>query len=121
MDNYVIIFFVSILSVAVMGFLGNIVVIIVYLFDKSLRSFTNYFFVNLSFVDLLIVIICLPVGLLDLIHEGVWILGEFVCNFQYFIEGVLISVSSLTLISISIERFFAISQPLHVSQIFLAH
>lgn len=118
MEIYIVLFFIIILTVTVIGFLGNIVVLIVYLFDKKLRSFTNSFFVNLSIVDILIVLICLPVGLLDMIYEGYWVLGEFMCNYQHFIEGVLISVSSLTLISISIERFLAISQPLQVSEFF---
>ncbi|CAF0929624.1 unnamed protein product [Brachionus calyciflorus] len=113
--DYTVLFFISILTVALIGLIGNIVVIIVYTFDKSLRSFTNYFFVNLSIVDILIVLVCLPVGLLDLLMEGAWILGEIACKLEFFIEAVLISVSSLTLISISIERFYAIFQPIHMN------
>lgn len=112
--DYTILFLISIFVVAFAGFAGNIIVIIVYIFDRNLHSFTNYFFVNLSVVDILIVIICLPVGIFDVVMEGVWIFGKFYCHFEIFVEAVLLSVSSLTLISISIERFFAISRPLHV-------
>ncbi|RMZ97735.1 orexin receptor type 2 [Brachionus plicatilis] len=111
--DYSILFLISIVIVAFAGFAGNIIVIIVYIFDRNLHSFTNYFFVNLSIVDILIVIVCLPVGIFDVVMEGVWIFGKFYCHFEVFVEGVLLSVSSLTLISISIERFLAISRPLH--------
>lgn len=88
---------------------------IVYLFDKSLSSSTNYQFVNLSLTDILIVLTCLPVGILDSINLGEWVLGEFICYFDHFFENLLTSVSSLTLISISIERLIATVFPLQVS------
>lgn len=114
MDDYTSIYFFLIILIGLIGFSGNVIVIIVYLFDKKLRSFTNYFFVNLSIVDILIVVLCLPVGLLDMLNEGVWVLGKLVCNVEFLIESVFLSVSSLTLISISLGRFFAIQKPLHV-------
>lgn len=113
--DYTILFLILITIVALAGFAGNIIVIIVYIFDRNLHSFTNYFFVNLSVVDILIVLICLPIGILDVVMEGVWIFGKFYCHFEIFIEAVLLSVSSLTLISISVERFLAIFRPLHVN------
>ena len=112
--DYTFTLLISIIIVALTGFFGNIIVIIVYIFDRNLHSFTNYFFVNLSVVDILIVLICLPIGILDVVMEGVWIFGKFYCHFEIFVEAVLLSVSSLTLISISIERFLAIFRPLHV-------
>jgi hypothetical protein len=69
---------------ATLGLIGNTVVIIVYTFDKTLRSFTNYFFANLSITDIMIVLSCLPVALLDLLNHGEWVLGEFMCSYAYF-------------------------------------
>lgn len=115
MEDYALAFFILILLVGVVGLIGNFVVVIVYLYDKSLRSFTKYFFVNLSIVDMLIILICLPVGLLDLANEGIWILGQRICETHSFIENTLVCVSSLTLISISLERYIAISRPFKVS------
>ncbi|CAF1055440.1 unnamed protein product [Brachionus calyciflorus] len=114
MEPYVISFLVSMSCVTVIGFLGNVIVIVVYLFDRNLKSTTNYLFVNLSITDILIVLTCFPVGILDLINEGEWRLGELICLSDHFIENLLTSVSSLTLISISLERFYATMFPLHV-------
>lgn len=119
MEQYVLFFVIIMGVVAFVGLVGNIVVIIVYLFDKNLKSFTNYQFVNLSITDILIVLTCLPVGMLDMINEGEWILGEFVCYADHFIENLLTSVSSLTLISISIERLLVTIFPLQVNIIYL--
>lgn len=114
MDDYVTVYFIMIIIIGFIGLVSNIVVIIVYIFDKKLRSFTNYFFVNLSICDILIVVFCLPVGLMDMYNEGTWVLGEFICRVELFVESVFLSVSSLTLISISLGRFFATKYPLNV-------
>jgi hypothetical protein len=114
METLLTVFFWLILPIGVFGFFGNIIVIIVYLYDKRLRSFTNYFFVNLSVVDILLIITSLPMALLDLVNNGIWTLGELVCNYQHFLEATLVSCSSLTLLSIGLERYFAISRPLKV-------
>lgn len=114
MEDYVMVFFILTALIGFIGLCGNIIVIIVYIFDKKLRSFTNYFFVNLSIADILIVLLCLPVSLMDMINDNVWVLGEFICNFEIFIESVFLCVSALTLIGISVARFFATQQPIHV-------
>jgi neuropeptide FF receptor 2 len=116
MENYVAVFFILILIAGIIGLVGNVIVIIVYVLDDKLRSFTTYFFVNLSIVDIGIVLLCLPLGLLDM-YNSHWILGKFVCHVSFFVESVFISVSSLTLIAISLERLFAIQKPLEVRKI----
>lgn len=117
MELYIKLFALAMGLAGSIGLVGNIVVIIIYLYDKRLKSYTNYFFINLSVVDILILVVCLPVALLDLSNEGEWMLGELVCNMQHFVESALISASSLTLISIAVERFFAISRPLQTKQV----
>lgn len=89
-ELYVIIFCILMVIFATLGIIGNTVVIIVYTFDKSLRSFTNYFFANLSITDILIVLTCLPVAVLDLLQNGEWVLGEFICNFNFTYKTKLI-------------------------------
>lgn len=112
MDFEIKVFSIAMAIVGSIGLVGNIFVIIIYLYDKRLKSYTNYFFINLSVVDILILLVCLPVALMDLWNEGYWVLGELMCNSQHFFENALISVSSLTLISIACERYFAIAWPL---------
>lgn len=86
MEIYMFVFSILICLIGILGLIGNFIVTIVYLFDKNLRSYTSYFFVNLSITDVLIVIIGLPVALLDIINEGEWILGKFVCKILNFFQ-----------------------------------
>lgn len=118
MEFYILFFIVFISLVTLVGLFGNIIVIIIYSFDKNLKSSTNYLFINLSLTDILIVLTCFPVALMDLVNYGEWSLGEFICHMDYFIESLLTSVSSLTLISISLERFYVTVFPLHVQVLF---
>ena len=46
--------------IAVIGFVGNILVIITVLFNQQMRNTTNLLILNLSFADLLFVCFCIP-------------------------------------------------------------
>lgn len=98
----------------VFGLLANLLVVFVFLFKKELRQYTNFFFTNLSVADLLVIIVCIPVAISDLLSPDVWNFGFFYCKMYYFIEHCVTTVSSLTIIFISLERYFAISRPLSV-------
>ena len=79
-ELYIIIFCLLLILIATLGLIGNIAVLIVYSFDKTLKSINNYFFANLCITDILIVLICLPVAILDLLNYGQWVLGENMCK-----------------------------------------
>lgn len=58
--------------IAVIGFVGNILVIITVLFNQQMRNTTNLLILNLSFADLLFVCFCIPatVSVNCELHEG---------------------------------------------------
>eukprot|EP00095_Tigriopus_kingsejongensis_P001885 snap_masked-scaffold1156_size58587-processed-gene-0.9 protein:Tk01885 transcript:snap_masked-scaffold1156_size58587-processed-gene-0.9-mRNA-1 annotation:"neuropeptide gpcr a6a" len=59
------------------GVLGNLLVIIVILTNKLLRSSTNLFLLNLSVADLLVLVTCTPTSLVEIITKrDAWILGR---------------------------------------------
>lgn len=101
--TYIITFFV--------GLIGNSLVCFAIWRNKSMRTITNIFLVNLSIADLAVIIVCLPSALLVDVTET-WFLGTVVCKVHLFLMSVSISVSILTLSSISIERWYAICHPL---------
>lgn len=100
------------------GLFTNLLVIFVFVFKKELRQYTNFFFTNLCIADLLVILVCIPVALTDLLSPDVWSFGFFYCKIYYFIENCVTTVSSLTIIFISLERYFAITKPLSVSLYF---
>lgn len=64
----------------VFGILANIIVIYVYLSDKSLNKHTNYFFTNLGISDVLVLGFCIPIAITDLYYRDEWLYGKFYCR-----------------------------------------
>ena len=64
--------------VLAVGLLGNMMVIIVILTSKVLRSSTNLFLLNLSIADMLVLAICTPSTLVDVAtrRADVWVMGK---------------------------------------------
>ncbi|XP_064630727.1 growth hormone secretagogue receptor type 1-like [Lineus longissimus] len=96
----------------VAGVLGNALVIVVVSRDKELKNPTNYFLTNLSIADLLVILVCMPPALMEIYTKEAWYLGEAACKANAFIENGLTSASVLTILAISLERFYAICRPL---------
>ena len=99
------------------GAIGNLLVMIVVLRHKHMRTVTNTFLVNLAAGDLIVVVVCFPFSLAPYIYRQ-WIYGNVMCKLTPFIQGTSVCVSVLTLLSISFDRFLAIYQPLKARLIF---
>jgi len=67
--------------ILLIGIIGNMLVPFVVWKNKELRSSTNIFLVNLSFADLLILLVCMPPVLIELHSKPeVWVLGAAMCK-----------------------------------------
>ncbi len=62
------------------GLVGNFLVIYVIYKNAEMKTCTNFFLVNLSVADLLIIIVCMPSAFMDLYTREVWILGPVMCK-----------------------------------------
>ncbi|XP_062572455.1 QRFP-like peptide receptor [Saccostrea cucullata] len=94
-----------------LGLFGNIFVIITVLHYKHMRTLTNVFLVNLAISDLLVVLFCIPITLGTSVYRD-YVYGIGMCKLTSFLQGSAICVSSLSLLTISINRFIAIHTPL---------
>ena len=103
--------------VFVIGLLGNVCVIIILIKFKSMRTLTNVFLVNLTVGDILVILICVPLTLGNTVYRK-WIYGSVMCKLLPFVQGTAIGVSVLSLLTISISRYFAIYKPLTAKIIF---
>lgn len=63
------------------GVTGNALVAIVIWQNADMRSSTNYFLVNLSIADLMVILVCLPPSMLELYFPD-WMLGKFMCKYN---------------------------------------
>ena len=64
----------------IVGIFGNILVIIVVLRVREMRTPTNVFLLNLSAADIFVLLVCQPAGLLEFFGKDRWFLGEIMCK-----------------------------------------
>ncbi|XP_046554216.1 QRFP-like peptide receptor [Haliotis rubra] len=100
-----------------LGILGNMFVILVVAKHRSMRTLTNVFFLNLTIGDLLVVCICIPITLGNYVYRD-WVYGEVFCKVTTFLQGTAVGVSVLSMLFISINRYFAIHIPLRAKMLF---
>ncbi len=92
---------------AIIGILGNLLVIISVEFDARMRrSLTNQLIVRVASCDLIILIFNIP----DIIqfvssNNGNWILNQFACKFIRTTLVLAQYASVLTMCALTIERF----------------
>ncbi|XP_064601050.1 gastrin/cholecystokinin type B receptor-like [Liolophura sinensis] len=126
----------------VIGIIGNLLVAVVIWKNKDMRNSTNFFLLNLSVADLLVIVVCMPSAVMELHARDYWYLGEFMCfgllpnsagvqlkgslvdSYSFaesklvpFLEHSVAHASALTILVISYERYFAICQPLKAQYI----
>lgn len=104
--------------VLISGLVGNFIVLFVTLKNNDLKHFTNYFFANLSAADVFVLLFCIPTAIHDIWAKDQWYMGKFFCLTNQYIESCATSVSSLTIMAISFERFIAICEPFKVNRHF---
>ncbi|VDK36503.1 unnamed protein product [Taenia asiatica] len=90
---------------------GNMLVIIAILVVKKLRSPTNLLIVNLAVTDFLVSILVLPFAIAYQIL-GHWPFNQVICDLYSISDVLLCTLSILSLCTISIDRYLAITKPL---------
>ncbi|XP_023152141.2 alpha-1A adrenergic receptor [Amphiprion ocellaris] len=96
----------------VFGVLGNVLVILSVLFHHHWRSVTHYFIANLAAADLLLSSAVLPFSVASE-ALGRWVFGRFFCSVWAALDVLCCTASILSLCVISIDRYLAVSYPLH--------
>ncbi|KAH7731149.1 Protein NPR-6 [Aphelenchoides avenae] len=86
---------------------GNSLVVYVVLTSKNMQTVTNCFIANLAVSDLLVC--CTSLWLTPVYtYVGHWIWGGWLCYGLPLFQGTSIFISTLTLMSIAIDRYFVI-------------
>ncbi|XP_061761020.1 neuropeptide FF receptor 1 like 2 [Nerophis ophidion] len=91
---------------------GNLLVCLIVLGSRRMRTVTNIFILNLAVSDLLVGIFCIPTTLVDNLITG-WPFSKIMCKLSGFVQGVSVSASVFTLVAIAVERFRCIVYPLY--------
>uniref|UniRef100_A0A2K5SDZ8 Gastrin/cholecystokinin type B receptor n=1 Tax=Cebus imitator TaxID=2715852 RepID=A0A2K5SDZ8_CEBIM len=90
---------------------GNVLIIVVLGLSRRLRTVTNAFLLSLAVSDLLLAVACMPFTLLPNLM-GTFVFGTVICKAVSYLMGVSVSVSTLSLVAIALERYSAICRPL---------
>lgn len=106
------IFFLVYLIIFVLGIFGNVLVCYVVFRNKAMQTVTNLFITNLALSDILLCILAVPFTPLYT-FLGQWIFGSVICHLVSYAQGASVYISTLTLMSIAIDRFFVIIYPFH--------
>lgn len=102
----------------VMGFiilaalLGNLLVIVSVMRHRKLRVITNYFVVSLALADMLVAIFAMCFNFSVEMTGGQWLFGYFMCDVWNSLDVYFSTASILHLCCISVDRYYAIVQPL---------
>ncbi|XP_063992189.1 octopamine receptor beta-1R-like isoform X2 [Diachasmimorpha longicaudata] len=90
---------------------GNLLVIVSVMRHRKLRVITNYFVVSLALADMLVAIFAMTFNA-SVELSGRWLFGYFMCDVWNSLDVFFSTVSILHLCCISVDRYYAIVQPL---------
>jgi hypothetical protein len=98
-DFYEWIFISLFLLVFIFGIVGNILVFYAVWSNVQLRNATNFFLVNLSIADFMVLLICLPPTVIHDVAQT-WFLGEILCKLISYLQVSISLFSNLMVFTI---------------------
>ncbi|XP_046994155.1 prolactin-releasing peptide receptor-like [Schistocerca americana] len=98
------------IGIFVLGLFGNVLVCYVVGRNRAMQTVTNLFISNLALSDILLCMLCVPFTPLYT-FLGTWVFGGTLCHVVAFAQGTSVYISTLTLTSIAVDRFFVIVYP----------
>lgn len=89
--------------IIVVGLLGNITLVKIFITNSAMRSVPNIFISSLAAGDLLLLVTCVPVDAFRYFSEE-WVFGEAACKLIPVIQLTSVGVSVFTLTALSADR-----------------
>lgn len=111
--NLVVITYVGLLAgIIFFALLGNVLVILVFLFDKRLMVSTSYYMLSLAVSDVITAALVMTLEVDQLVHGNKWRHSQVLCQAWTSAYLFTVPVSILTSCVSSIDRWYAIARPL---------
>ncbi|XP_075067509.1 thyrotropin-releasing hormone receptor [Mixophyes fleayi] len=94
-----------------LGIVGNIMVVLVVLRTKHMRTPTNCYLVSLAIADLMVLVAAGLPNITESVY-GSWVYGYMGCLCITFLQYLGINASSCSITAFTIERYLAICHPI---------
>ncbi|CAF1462194.1 unnamed protein product [Rotaria magnacalcarata] len=98
---------------SIFGIVGNLLVCLAIGTERRLHNRTNWFLFSLSVADMIVSGVVIPLAIVKE-FTGFWMLGPVLCDFWIFLDVCSCTSSIMHIVVISIDRYFAIKDPLNV-------
>ncbi|KAK7898493.1 hypothetical protein WMY93_019346 [Mugilogobius chulae] len=99
------------LIICALGMIGNVMVILVVLTTKHMRTPTNCYLVSLAVADLMVLIAAGLPSIADSLFAS-WVFGHYGCLCITYFQYLGINASSCSITAFTIERYIAICHPI---------
>jgi hypothetical protein len=93
---------------------GNLTVFITLFRNRQIKSRVNLFIMHLCIADLIVTFIMMPLEIAWHITVA-WVAGDAACRIMMFFRAFGFYLSSFILVTISLDRYFAILHPLSMN------
>ena len=94
---------------------GNLLVFVTLFRNRHRKSRVNLFIMHLSIADMIVTFVMIPMEIGWHVTVA-WRAGDVACRLLMFFRAFGFYLSSFILITISLDRFFAITQPMSLSK-----
>uniref|UniRef100_A0A1I8N7I2 G-protein coupled receptors family 1 profile domain-containing protein n=1 Tax=Musca domestica TaxID=7370 RepID=A0A1I8N7I2_MUSDO len=98
------------IPVLIFGLVGNYIIIRLIVMNRALRTPTNLIIANMAMADLLTLLICPTMFLINDFYQN-YLLGSVGCKLEGFLEGAFLITAVLNLSAVSYDRLTAIVLP----------